>query len=244
MLNMSFFVGQASGVNRATKAVVVQLLDVNQRNCIPIHSSTMSDKAIDNDRLNTLIDGIFAIVLTLLVLDIKVPKSASEGVLFDQIIALWPQFVSYVLSFIILGLFWLGHQLEAHYIRKSDDIHLWLSLLFMMFIALVPFSSSLLGSHTNSPVAVIVYSINIFAASLLRYIHWRYVSGKNRLIDERLNKRLVSDVSRAFISTPLLCLLAIALSLVSVKLSLILLTVTACNILLRIGRTFRYHVNR
>ncbi|MGB7415187.1 MAG: TMEM175 family protein [Thermosynechococcaceae cyanobacterium] len=111
----------------------------------------MSDNTVGNDRLNTLIDGILAIVLTLLVLDLKVPQSASEAVFVDQLIALWPQFFSYALSFIalsfmILGLFWIGHQLEAHYIRKSDDIHIWLSLLFMMFIALLPFSTSLPGN--------------------------------------------------------------------------------------------------
>ena len=204
----------------------------------------MSDNAVHNDRLNTLIDGIFAIVLTLLVLDIKVPGTASEAALTAQLAALWPQLFSYALSFFILGLFWLGHQLEARYIRMSDDVHLWLSLLFIMFIALVPFSSSLLGSHTSSRVAVIVYSSNIFAASLLRYIHGRYVSSKYRLIDQRLNAQLVSATSRAFLSTPLVCLLAIALSFISVKLSLVLLTVSATNILLRIGHAFRHYVNR
>ncbi len=204
----------------------------------------MLDKPLDNDRLNTLIDGIFAIVLTLLVLDIRVPGSASETVLMEKLGALWPQFLSYSLSFILLGLFWIGHQLEARYIQRSDDVHLWLSLLFTMFIALVPFSSSLLSSHPNSRVAVIVYSSNIFIASILRYVHWRYVSDRRRLIDERLSAQLISSVSRAFISTPLLCLLAIALSLISVKLSLILLTVTIANILLRIGYVFRHHVNR
>ncbi|MGB3300407.1 MAG: TMEM175 family protein [Phormidesmis sp.] len=200
----------------------------------------MSNNAASNDRLNTLIDGIFAIVLTLLVLDIKVPELASEAALAEQLVDLWPQFFSYGLSFIILGLFWLGHQLASRCLCASDDIHIWLSLLFMMFIALVPFSSSLLGAYNNSRVAVVVYSSNIFAASLLRYVHWRYVSSHNRLIDKRLSAGLVAAVSRAFLSTPLLCLVAIALSLVSTKLSLILLTIALTNILLRIGRLFRH----
>lgn len=204
----------------------------------------MSNNTVDNDRLNTLIDGIFAIVLTLLVLDIKLPETSSEIDLAGQIIALWPQLFSYALSFIILALFWLGHQLEARYIRQSDDIHLWLSLLFMMFIALVPFSSSLLGAHTNSPTAVIVYSCNIFVASLLRYIHWRYVSYKCRLISRDLNAQLVSNASRAFLSTPILCLFAIVLALISVKLSLVILTVAMTNILLRVGYGFRNYSNR
>ena len=199
----------------------------------------MSKNTVDNDRLNTLIDGIFAIVLTLLVLDIKVPETSSEVELAHQLIELGSKFFSYALSFIILALFWLGHQLEARYIHKSDDIHLWLNLLFMMFIALVPFSSSLLGAHTDSPVAVVVYSGNIFIASLLRYLHWRYVSYKCRLISDRLNRRLVSEASRAFLSTPLLCLLAIFLAFVSITLSLIVLTIAMTSILLRVGVGFR-----
>ena len=201
----------------------------------------MSNNTVTNDRLNTLIDGIFAIVLTLLVLDIKVPETSSEIELARQLIALGPKFFSYALSFIILALFWLGHQLEARYIHKSDDIHLWLSLLFMMFIALVPFSSSLLGAQTDSRVAVVVYSSNIFAASLLRYIHWRYVSDKCRLIDRNLSRQLVRGASRAFLSTPVLCLVAIALVFISVKLSLIVLTIAMTSILIRIGHGFRIH---
>ncbi len=204
----------------------------------------MSNNTVNDDRLNTLIDGIFAIVLTLLVLDIRVPEATSEAALLNQIAALWPQFFSYILSFVILGLFWIGHQLEARYIRISDDVHIWLSLIFMLFIALVPFSSSLLGAQPRSQVAVIIYSTNILAASLLRYIHWRYASHQHRLIDRRLSAKLISATSRTFLSTPLMCLLAIACSFISVKLSLILLTVTNTNIFLRIGYFFRHRVNR
>ena len=204
----------------------------------------MSNNTVNNDRLNTLIDGIFAIVLTLLVLDIRVPEATPDAALLSQIIDLWPQFFSYVLSFVILGLFWIGHQLESHYIYKSDDVHIWLSLLFMLFIALVPFSSSLLGSHPSSQTAVVVYSSNILAASCLCYIHWRYASNKHRLISPRLNTQLVSATSRVFLSTPLMCLLAITSSFINVKISLILLTVTNTNIFLRIGFFFRHHANR
>ena len=73
----------------------------------------MPANAADNERLNTLVDGIFAIVLTLLVLDIKVPEITSDTELIGQLVDLWPQFFSFGLSFVILGLFWLGHQLES-----------------------------------------------------------------------------------------------------------------------------------
>lgn len=195
----------------------------------------MSTEAVSTARLNTLVDGIFAIVLTLLVLDIRVPEATSNSELVSALVDLWPQLFSYALSFIIIGLFWLGHQLESRYIHSSDHLRTWLTLVFVMFVALLPFSSSLLGSHPFSLAAVIVYSSNVCAASLLRYLHWRYVSNHHRLVSRDLDQRLIASVSRAFLSTPLLCLLVIALSLISVKASLVLLIISVTNILFRIS---------
>ena len=220
------------------------LLAVYNSSALSTQTIGMPANAVDNERLNTLVDGIFAIVLTLLVLDIKIPETTSDAELIDQLIDLWPQFFSFGLSFVILGIFWLGHQLESRYIRSSDHFHLLLTLMFMMFISLLPFSASLLGAHTGSRVAVIVYGSNILLASLLRYVHWRYVTGRRRLVDDNLSERLISSMSKTFLSTPLLCLAAIALSLLSVKASLFLLLVTITNILFRISHIFRHHANK
>lgn len=202
----------------------------------------MSTEAVSTERLNTLVDGIFAIVLTLLVLDIRVPETTSDAALVSALISLWPQLFSYVFSFVILGLFWLGHQLESRYVHSSDHLRIWLTLVFMMFVALLPFSASLLGSHPFSRTAVIVYNANVWAASLLRYLHWRYATDRHRLVSHDLNQRTIALISRAFLSTPLLCLGAIALSLVSVKASLVLLVVSVTNILFRISHIFHHPV--
>ena len=98
-------------------------------------------------RIMTLADGVFAIVLTLLVLDIKAPKAISEAELISKLLALWPKLFSYIISFVILGILWFGHHMEFHYIRRSDRIHIWLNLLFLMCIAFIPFSAALLGSN-------------------------------------------------------------------------------------------------
>lgn len=206
-------------------------------------TSEDTDRNISNERLNTLIDGIFAIVLTLLVLDLQVPETAPDSAIAQQLLSLWPNFFSYVFSFIILSLFWLGHQIESRYIRATDHLHLWLSLIFMLFIALLPFSASLLGTHPASQAAIIFYSCNIFIASLLRYIHWRYITHHHRLVDRHLSHRLISSISKAFLSSSLICLGAIALSFISTNLSLLLLIVSLANALFRIGRIFHHHIN-
>ena len=198
---------------------------------------------IINERLNTLIDGIFAIVLTLLVLDLQVPEAASETSLINQLISLWPNVFSYILSFVILSLFWLGHQLESRYIRSSNHIHLWLSLVFMLFVSLLPFSAALLGAHPTSQAAIIAYSSNILIASSLRYAHWRYATHRHRLVEGTLSHRLVASIGKAFLSSSLICLCAIAFSFLSPKLSLLLLIISITNALFRSSHIFRHHVN-
>jgi uncharacterized membrane protein len=73
-------------------------------------------------RIATLADGVFAIVLTLLVLDIKAPQASSEAELLSQLLALWPKLFSYIISFAILGIFWFGHHMEFHYIRRLISV--------------------------------------------------------------------------------------------------------------------------
>jgi uncharacterized membrane protein len=104
-----------------------------------------SHDEVSNRRIETLVDGVFAIVLTLLIFDIKAPQAASDAELNAQLLALGPKLFAYVLSFVILALFWFGHQLVSRHIRCSDHIHIWLNLLYILCIAFIPFSAALLG---------------------------------------------------------------------------------------------------
>src|SRR5512144_1733259 len=100
-------------------------------------------------RLAFLSDGVFAIAMTLLVLAIDVPSSHVMGaadiprLLFE----LWPKFLSYAVSFVVLGVYWEGHHGQFHFIHRADQILIWLNMLFLMLIAAVPFSATLLARH-------------------------------------------------------------------------------------------------
>jgi len=183
-------------------------------------SQSTSSGAVE--RTDTLADGVFAIVLTLLILNIKAPRAASEVELAQQLLALWPEFLSYAISFDILAVFWFGHQMISRYIRRSDRVHIWLNLLFLMCIAFIPFSTSLLAGNRYNQIAIMFYGSNLFAAGLVRYLSWQYVTGGNRLVDAHLNSRYVRRVRNTFLLTPLLCLLTIGISFVSVRASLVL----------------------
>ena len=101
-------------------------------------------------RIEALADGIFAVAMTLLVLDVKLPDGeiyGSNHALIDRLLSLEHVFVIYFVSFIVLGMFWVGHHAHFHYIRYVDHTLLWINLIFLFVITSVPFGTDLLGSH-------------------------------------------------------------------------------------------------
>ncbi len=192
---------------------------MNPNNDSDIQSSSYGLSSV---RIMTLADGVFAIVLTLLVLDIKAPEAISEAELISKLLALWPKLFSYIISFVILGILWFGHHMEFHYIRRSDRIHIWLNLLFLMCIAFIPFSAALLGSNLQNRVAIAIYGTNLIAAGLVRYFHWRYITQGYRLVDVNMDVRIIRKVQRIFLIVPFTYLFAICVSFVSIPASLVL----------------------
>jgi uncharacterized membrane protein len=145
-------------------------------------------------RLAALTDGVFAIVMTLLVLEIGVPEIAPSSLhaeLPQRLLELWPKLLSYIISFIILGMFWHLHHLAFHYIKRSDNGLIWTNILFLMFVALIPFSTSLFGSYGKEQLPLVIYAINIILVSVTRYIMWAYATGKYRLVDRDISPRLL-----------------------------------------------------
>ena len=102
---------------------------------------------MEKSRITALVDGIFAVAMTLLVLDLKLPegiKMNTDAEVWRQLAALRGHFVIYALSFVVLGTYWVGNHFQFHFVRKVDRGFLWLNLLFLLFITLLPFSTNLL----------------------------------------------------------------------------------------------------
>ena len=129
------------------------------------------------DRLIFFSDAVFAIVMTLLVLDIRVPDVPSDraqevpGLVFE----LWPKIFSYLLSFLVIGLYWIGHHQTFRYVRSYDRTLLWLNLLFLLSISFIPFPTDLLGEYGGLRFAVIFYAASLGLARLLLALVWWYV---------------------------------------------------------------------
>lgn len=172
------------------------------------------ERGTDVERTVYFSDAVFAIAITLLALEIRVPDDAENlrGALF----ALWPKFFSFALSFWLIGTYWIAHHRTFHRVRGYDRRLLFINLLFLMWIALLPFSSSLLGEHGDERVAVIVYASHITLTGLTLWLVWRHVSGDERLIDaSRISERerRHNDLGLA---VPLVFAVSIGISFISV----------------------------
>jgi uncharacterized membrane protein len=139
------------------------------------------------DRLAALSDGIFAVAMTLLVLDLHVPSAAqvhSERELLAALGALGPQWVAYGMSFLTLGIFWAGQQTQLNYIREGSRDLTWIHLGFLFSITFMPLSTRLLAEFITYRVALGIYWLNIFVPGAMLYWSWAHATGHNLIKPE------------------------------------------------------------
>ncbi|NJL56438.1 DUF1211 domain-containing protein [bacterium] len=115
---------------------------------------------VSPSRLEALSDGVFAIVITLLVLELRVPELSSRlanDQLLTALVALLPKLLGYITSFLMIAIYWVAHHNVFHLLQRCDRICLWLNLLFLMCLAFIPFPTALLGEYPQTQVAISVY---------------------------------------------------------------------------------------
>ncbi len=172
-------------------------------------------------RLLTLADGIFAIAMTLLVLDLRLPD-APAGDLATRLRSLIPRFGTFVVSFVVLGVFWFAHHQTFHFVVRVNRTLVWLSVLFFMGVALIPFVASVLGANYDDPIALTLYGGVIGLLTVLGYVVWWYLTGDRGLVVAGLDPDLVRKVSRWIAVGPSIALVAIALAFVNPLVSLLI----------------------
>ena len=142
------------------------------------------------DRLIFFSDAVFAIAITLLILDIRLPAGSElldDTGLFRRLLSIWPQYMAYVISFVVIGLFWTGHHRKFRLIQRYDNRLLLLNLFVLMLVAFIPFPTSVL-SESGSRTATIFYALTIIMAGLVMMALWFYASINYRLIDPAILK--------------------------------------------------------
>ncbi|MBV8584937.1 MAG: DUF1211 domain-containing protein [Verrucomicrobia bacterium] len=180
---------------------------------------------LSRNRIEALTDGVFAVAMTLLVLDLRVPElqpSLDISQLPARLLALWPKFLSYAISFVILGVYWVGHHIQLSFIRRADRPLLWINLLFLLWVALVPFSTALLSEYPAAQAAITVYGLNLIAIGLTLALHWWYATVEARHVDADIHPGLVRGALLRTLMAPALYIVAIVASFFRPELSLLI----------------------
>ncbi len=149
------------------------------------------------ERLIFFSDAVFAIAITLLVIDIRLPdlgSSATASQVVTSLKNLGPHFFGFVVSFVVIGGFWATHHRTFRYVRRYDRAFIWINILFLMSVAFLPFSSSVISEYGNLPPAVVFYSVSLAITSLLFVVLWLYATYHWRLVDRTLSRSTIQQV--------------------------------------------------
>lgn len=170
-------------------------------------------------RIEALTDGIFAFAMTLLVTTLELPTVSGAIPSMDVariLLENFPGFLHYVIAFAALAGFWVGHHMQFHALRFVDRRMIWLNIALLLFVALVPFSTDLVGDYPDIALASIIFEANLFVIGGIMYIQWLYATEGRRLVVPEMSDADISTGVRRNLVLPGVSLTGIVLSLLGV----------------------------
>jgi uncharacterized membrane protein len=160
-------------------------------------------------RVEAFSDAVFAIAITLLVLEIRVPQpdlTSHGSALLSALLSLWPSYLGYLISFVTIGIVWVNHHSMFVLIRRPDRYFLLLSVFFLMCVAFLPFPTAILAEYLSEPkgrrVAVATYSASFVLIALANNALWWYAVREGRLLDPNADRETVRTISRRYLIGP------------------------------------------
>ena len=161
---------------------------------------------IGKNRIEALSDGIFAIVMTLLILELHVPNlpaSTANVEVASALLGLWPKFLSYGVAFVSLGVFWIAHHIMYQAVRRADHTLLWLNIAFCMFVSLLPFSVSVLNAFSHSLIAPFLFGANLAVVGWLLFMQWLYVGSQSHMLATFVTSEYRSAITFRMLAVPI-----------------------------------------
>jgi uncharacterized membrane protein len=152
---------------------------------MPLSYNQVAGRSVE--RLAALSDGVFAVAMTLLVLDLRVPAMEavhSEHDLWHGLVALSPRLLMYMMSFMTLGIFWIGQQTQLNHLTRSDRSLSWIHILFLFMVSITPFSTTLLAEFPEYRIALVAYWVNILLLGSTLYFSWVCAMGTGLVKDD------------------------------------------------------------
>jgi uncharacterized membrane protein len=200
--------------------------------------------AADNVRLNAISDGVFAIVITLMVFEIKVPEIAPGQALTElsqALIKLLPDFSILFLSFVVLGIYWIGHNNVFLHVLRHDRLMLWLNILFLLSVALIPFPAALLVRYGDAQISVILYALNLAVGGVILDLIWGYATYNRHLMCDSVQPNLIRSFHVRILTGPVIYLVAIAVSFFSLLVAKVLFVIAIVYYLIPTVQDLLHH---
>ncbi|MBD3398246.1 DUF1211 domain-containing protein [Candidatus Micrarchaeota archaeon] len=173
---------------------------------------------ISSSRIQALADGVFAFAMTLLVLNLILPDPINlppEAQLNQLLVEQTRAFFNYGLSFILLAIFWTVHTQQFHVIKATNSTHTWINLMILMFVVLIPFSTSVMADYPNDTVANALFAANLFIVGSAYFLNWAYATSKHRLIDKDIEERAIEIAKRRSLLTPAVSIIALVVAFIA-----------------------------
>jgi TMEM175 potassium channel family protein len=179
-------------------------------------------EAKETGRIEAFSDGVFAIAVTLLVLELKVPQLAEDAAnaeLWSALLSHWPSYAAYLVSFTTILIVWVNHHRLFNIIQRSDSRFLFLNGLLLLVVTTIPFPTALLAEFLQKPSASVscaIYSGTFVLLALAFNAFWRYAAYRNRLLTRTVTTEQVAAISRSLLFGPITYFVAFVLAFVNV----------------------------
>jgi len=183
----------------------------------PVEHPEEKHESLGMERLLFFSDAVFAIAITLLALEIRLPAvegALSNDELAQTLLALWPKYLSYVISFLVIGGFWIGHHRKFQLIQGYDGNLVMLNMILLMFVAFIPFPTAVISEYGNR-TATIFYALIIALTGLLSASLWWYAAYHDHLIDPHLDPQRRRRQAWGPLLIPAVFLLSIGLAFIN-----------------------------
>jgi uncharacterized membrane protein len=175
---------------------------------------TRSNLGMTTTRIESLADNVFSVAMTLLVFNLTIPEvlRLSDTELHVLLLNQWHKFINYFMSFLLLAILWIVHHQQFHFIRRTNRVHLWINIFILMFVVLMPFSTSLIGDYGGQTTSSAFFSANMVVLALLFHVNWTYAIKDHRLVRHDLALESLRTGTKRSIVFILVSLLALILS--------------------------------
>ena len=181
-------------------------------------STNVSTNYVNLERLTFLVDGVFAITMTLLVLELRLPESNAAS-LRQSLLALVPRLYIYFIAFYSIANHWVVHQRMFRHITSADTTMLWLTILGLLFITLIPASTAIVGRFPSESLAVACFSANSFLQAMSTWFFWMYVTKRQKQFASNSDPHILGITSQVWFIISVGWLISIVLGFLNVYLA-------------------------